>query len=41
MIQAARCLLCLALLAAVSPRAHADATAATEATPAGDAREYY
>ncbi len=39
MIQAARCLLCLALLAAVSPRAHADAPVATEATPAGDARE--
>lgn len=39
MIQAARCLLCLALLAAVSPRAHADAPVATEATPAADARE--
>ena len=39
MIQAARCLLCLALLVAVSPRAHADASLTTSATPAADARE--
>lgn len=39
MIQAARCLLCLALLAAVSPRAHADTSTPTEASPAADARE--
>ncbi len=41
MIQAARCLLCLALLAAVSPQARAAAPATTTAaaTPAADARE--